>query len=168
MKSPWLLRILALAGLVLSAYLLTLKLTGRISYLAGCGEGSGCENVLGSRWSQFFYVPVTAFSGMMYALLLATTWRPFRPVCAALAVCFAGAALWFFGILAFVLEAFCPWCSAAHAIGLTCAVILAWKLKKDDRLPGSGRSGVLAGAGALAVLMLGQVFGPVPETHAIT
>ena len=75
MRIHWCLRILAVAGLAISLYLLILKLTGRISYVVGCGEGSGCANVLGSRWSQFFHVPVTAFAAAMYATLLVATWR---------------------------------------------------------------------------------------------
>ena len=78
MKIRPLLRIFALAGLAISAYLLVLRLTGQISYLAGCGEGSGCANVLGSRWSQFFHVPITAFSSGMYLVLLVATWKPNR------------------------------------------------------------------------------------------
>lgn len=166
MRSPWLLRILALAGLSISVYLLVLKLTGQISYLVGCGEGSGCANVLGSRWSQFFYIPVTAFAAAMYATLLAVTWKPSRPVYAGLAICLAGAALWFYGILIFELKAFCPWCAAAHAIGLTCAGILAWTLKTRDDIKGNLHLGVVAGILAMAVFVLGQVNGPVPDTHA--
>ena len=79
MKTTWALRILAFAGLAISVYLLTLKLTGKITYLVGCGEGSGCANVLGSRWSQFFYIPVSAFAAVMYAALLVATWKDGAP-----------------------------------------------------------------------------------------
>lgn len=168
MRSTWFLRILALAGLSISVYLLALKLTGRISYLVGCGEGSGCANVLGSRWSQFFYVPVTAFASAMYVVLLVSTWKPSRPVYAGLAICFAGAAFWFYGILIFELKAFCPWCAAAHAIGLTCAGVLAWTLKKQDAIKGNVHLGVVGGILAMAVFVLGQVNGPVPDTHAVS
>ena len=44
MKSPLLLRILAAGGFLISLYLLTLKLTGKIDYLVGCGAGSGCNS----------------------------------------------------------------------------------------------------------------------------
>lgn len=167
MRSPWILRLLALLGLLLSGYLLGLKLTGRISYLVGCGAGSGCENVLGSRWSQFYYIPVTAFAVGMYALLLVATWKPSRPLCAGLAIGLGGAALWFYGILIFELKAFCPWCTAAHAIGLICAVLLARTLKKEEGLQGSSRLGLVAGAMGIAGLVLGQIFGPVPDTHVV-
>lgn len=166
MKTTWILRALAVAGLVISLYLLTLKLTGKISYLVGCGEGSGCANVLGSRWSQFFYIPVSAFAAAMYAALLLATWKPSRPVFAGLAICFAGAAFWFYGILLVELKAFCPWCAAAHAIGLTCAGVLAWSLKKHESMKGNAYFGVIGGLFGVLVLVFGQIMGPVPATHA--
>lgn len=162
------LRVLALAGLFISSYLLVLKLTGRISYLVGCGEGSGCANVLGSRWSQFFYLPVTAFSAGMYALLFLATWRPSRTLCAGLAICFGGAAFWFYGVLLFDLKAFCPWCVTAHLIGLTSAVLLACNLRGESKLSGGMGFGALGGMLALSVLVLGQLFGPVPQTHTVS
>lgn len=168
MKNPWLLRLLAFAGLAISLYLLTLKLTGRITYLVGCGEGSGCDNVLGSRWSQFFYVPVTALAATLYAILLAATFKPNRLLYAGLAIAFTGAALWFYGILLFELKAFCPWCAAAHLIGLTCAVLLFLTLRKRSDLGGNVHLGVVGGLFAVILLVLGQILGPIPATHEET
>ena len=54
MNSPWLLRALALAGFLIAGYLCTEKATGEIDSIVGYGGGSGCANVLGSRWSQYF------------------------------------------------------------------------------------------------------------------
>lgn len=168
MKIRLILRVLAFLGLAISGYLLYLKLTDQITYLVGCGEGSGCANVLGSRWSQVFMVPVTAMATGMYLVLLISTWKPSRMVFGALAVCFAGAALWFYGILLFVLKEFCPWCTTAHAIGLACAVLLFLYLRKDRALEGKAVGGVVAGLLGLVVLVLGQVYGPVPDTHAVS
>lgn len=168
MKIRLILRILAFLGLAISGYLLYLKLTDQITYLVGCGEGSGCANVLGSRWSQIFLVPVTAMAAVMYLVLLISTWKPSRMVFAGLAVCLAGAALWFYGILLFELKEFCPWCTTAHAIGLACAVLLFLYLKKDRNLEGKASRGVVGGLLALAVLVLGQIYGPIPDTHAVS
>ena len=168
MKSPWLLRLLALAGLAISLYLFVLKLTGRIDYLVGCGAGSGCDNVLGSRWSQWFHLPVTGLAAGMYAALLLATWRPSRPVYAGLAICFAGAALWFYAILIFELKAFCPWCATAHLIGLGCAVLLALTLRTQKSIGGKTPHGIIGGIVAILVLILGQLYGPVPDTHALS
>ncbi|MDE0826345.1 MAG: vitamin K epoxide reductase family protein [Akkermansiaceae bacterium] len=168
MKIRLILRILAVLGLAISGYLLYLKLTDQITYLVGCGEGSGCAEVLGSRWSQVFLVPVTAMAMGMYLVLLISTWKPSRMVLAGLAVCFAGAAVWFYGILLFVLKEFCPWCTTAHAIGLTCALLLLQYLKKERTLKGKASGGIVGGVLAMVVLVLGQIFGPVPETHAVS
>ena len=66
MKSPWILRFLTLAGLGICSYLGGLKLAGKTTSLAGCGAGSGCSNVLGSEWSQFFGIPVSVLAGAVY------------------------------------------------------------------------------------------------------
>ena len=92
MKSPWILRVLALAGLTICGYLGALKFTGQTTSIVGCGAGSGCSNVLGSEWSQFLGVPVSVLAGVVYLALLTTTWRPSRPLYGAFAICLTGAA----------------------------------------------------------------------------
>jgi protein-disulfide isomerase len=152
--------------MILSGWLLSQKLTGSITYLAGCGSGSGCAGVLGSRWSQWFYLPVTALSLGLYALLFAVSFSRRRSavLSLALATCFTGAAIWFAVVQAFVLHSFCPWCLAAHLLGIGAAVILfrsvAWK---DDSK--AVKPGLLVGLAGLVVLVAGQVFGPVPQSH---
>lgn len=167
MTSLKLLRFLSICGFLISAYLLSLKLTGQIDSIAGCGAGSGCANVLGSRWSQVFLIPVTAFSTGLYALLLASTFKPSRVVYAALAICFTGGALWFFGILIFEIKAFCPWCTAMHAIGLVSSILLVLLLrgKKLRYLKGGTSLGMVGGGLAIMVFIAGQIFGPIPQTH---
>ena len=88
------LRFSSLAGLLLSGWLLFQKATGSITYLVGCGAGSGCANVLGSRWSQWFLIPVTALSLLLYAALLVLTFRPRRLPLLAIGTSLAGAAIW--------------------------------------------------------------------------
>lgn len=198
------LRLLALGGLLLSGWLLIQKATGKITYLVGCGAGSGCENVLGSRWSQWFYVPVTALSLLLYAALLLFTFKRQRTALLAIGTCLAGAAIWFGIVQAFILRSFCPWCLSAHLIGLGCAIMIflgergsreapatplpapappTGKSKKNEKdrqketvassqaaplskaPPSSWLPGIAAGLVAIAVLVLGQAFGPVPDTH---
>ena len=66
-------RILALLGFGVSAYLVWMKLTGQITSVVGCGGEGGCSNVLGSQWSQWFFIPVTAVSACFYLCLLYTS-----------------------------------------------------------------------------------------------
>ncbi|WP_367875032.1 vitamin K epoxide reductase family protein [Luteolibacter sp. Populi] len=161
------LRLLAACGLLLSGYLLIQKATGKISYLVGCGTGSGCENVLGSQWSQWFHVPVTALSLLLYAALFFLTFKPQRTALLAIATGLAGAAIWFGIVQGFILKSFCPWCLSAHLIGLACAA-LAFRSQWSRAATPAGTTGLLGGLAAIAVLIAGQVFGPAPDTHLET
>ncbi len=170
MQSPWALRLLALAGLTICGYLGVLKLAGQTTSIVGCGTGSGCSNVLGSEWSQFFGVPVSVLAGIVYLALLITTWRPSRALYGAIAISLTGAALWFIGLLYFTIKAVCPWCLAMHTIGIITSIILVLSLNK---LPASNpsaplRLAPLGAIAALLVLALGQLLGPKPDTHART
>jgi uncharacterized membrane protein/protein-disulfide isomerase len=157
------LRLASIGGLLLSGWLLLQKATGSINYLVGCGAGSGCANVLGSRWSQWFLIPVTALSLLLYAALLFLTFRPRRTALLAVATALAGAAIWFALVQAVILRSFCPWCLAAHAIGIACAALIFRRHAGGARE--ARRTGLLAGLAATAVLVAGQVLGPVPDTH---
>ncbi|MGJ8695695.1 MAG: vitamin K epoxide reductase family protein [Verrucomicrobiaceae bacterium] len=159
-----LVRIFALIGLAISAYLLILKLNGTISSIKGCGDGAGCANVLGSRWSQWFGLPVSAFSSLLYAGLLALTFRPKPRLLLTIACLLVGAALWFSGLQLLVIKAFCPWCFATHLIGLLTAALI-WKTL-PSKLPFA--PALLPATGALTILVLGQLFGPQPATHLIS
>jgi uncharacterized membrane protein len=180
------LRLLSIGGLLLSGYL-SFAYAGPEKYLVGCGGGSGCADALGSKWSQWFLVPVTALSLSLYAALLFLTFKPRRTPLLAIATALAGAALWFGIVQAFILKSFCPWCLTAHAIGLTCSALIfrskaispsepmltaVGSKRKQPDLPVSTKNsmmpGVLAGLAAVAVLITGQVFGPAPDTHLET
>ena len=133
MKNPLLLRVLALTGFGICAYLGVLKLTGQISSIKGCGAGSGCANVLGSEWSQFLGVPVSVLAGVLYLGLFAATWRPSRPLYLGFLICLAGAAAWFLGLLYIKMKAFCPWCAAMHSIGIFTSIVLAAAMRHLKR-----------------------------------
>ena len=170
MKSPWILRVLALAGLTICGYLAALKFTGQTTSIVGCGAGSGCSNVLGSEWSQFLGVPVSVLAGVVYLALLTTTWRPSRPLYGAFAICLSGAALWFIGLLYFTIKAVCPWCLAMHTIGILSSIVLVLSL---TQLPATNprtplRFAPLGAITALLVLVLVQLLGPKPDTDART
>ena len=171
MKNPLLLRVLALTGFGICAYLGVLKLTGQISSIKGCGAGSGCANVLGSEWSQFLGVPVSVLAGVLYLGLFAATWRPSRPLYLGFLICLAGAAAWFLGLLYIKMKAFCPWCAAMHSIGIFTSIVLAAAVRHLKRPEKPEKpfcyAPPAAGAGLL-ILILGQVYGPKPPTHAAT
>jgi len=159
-------RVLAVIGLAISGYLLFLKLNGTITSIRGCGGSGGCENVLGSQWSQWFGIPVSAFSTLLYAGLIALTFNPSKVVLKGIAVVLLAAALWFIGLQIFVIKSFCPWCCATHAVGLAAAFAIFRAISGGNKDSSSGRA-TLAGLALFAVLVLGQIFGPGPETHSI-
>ncbi|MEM1084961.1 MAG: vitamin K epoxide reductase family protein [Verrucomicrobiota bacterium] len=159
------LRMLAVAGFAISAWLLIQKLNGSINSLAGCGEGSGCSNVLGSRWSQIFHLPVSAISVVLYAGLLGLSFRPRSGPLLTIAILLLGAALWFTLVQALILKAFCPWCLATHTVGLAAGLTILFGL---DPKPSHPIKPVLLGVGMLMALVVGQKLGPTPKTHLMT
>lgn len=130
----WLIRLLTLAAIGVSGYLLSVSLMSQGLPL-GCGAGSGCEVVLSSRWSNVFGIPVSGLAACIYLAMFAAscTVSPHFPldrqrtawsVLLLLAFVVAGSAVWFVFLQAVVLRAFCPWCMAGHGIGLLLAAIV--------------------------------------------
>jgi hypothetical protein len=118
--------------------------------------------VLASRWSSLLGVPIPAFGTLVYALLLLSVFRRLEILRLPLLGGIAGAALWFIAVQAFILGKFCPWCMAAHGIGLAivpCAVLTekagAWR-----------RVSAWVGLAVFAIVPM-QVFGPVKSGHRI-
>lgn len=160
-----LIRTLAVLGFLISSYLLILKLTGKITSLVGCGEGSGCMNVLGSATSQLWVVPVSGLAAGMYALILFATWKvPSRPLYLAFGICLCGAAAWFVGVLIYM-GAFCAWCTTMHLIGVATAVVLFREVKKSEEKKGNMHFGIVGGVFAVLLMIVGELIDSEPETH---
>ena len=157
MKADRALLALAVLGAALNA-ILFFRISGVT--LAGCGGGSGCDSVLASEWSAVFLVPLPVAGLAVYlALLVAVVRKPGRLV-GMLAGVIAGAAVWLIAVQAFVLGAFCPWCMAAHAVGLLVA----------GRVMRKSRASKLTGGWALVssvVLAGGQWLGPERAGHRL-
>ena len=67
----WILCILSVLAFALSLWLTIQKWTGNIDSLAGCGSGSDCANVLGSKWSMVMgLIPVSVFSCLLYLVMV--------------------------------------------------------------------------------------------------
>jgi len=148
---------LALAGFAINALLLVRRLSG--GGIAGCG--SSCEDVLNSRWSQVFGIPVTVLGLLAYAVLMvafATQNRRWVGPCVGVII---GAAGWFILVQAVMIGRFCPWCMAAHGIGVLIAVLGIW------------RHGIavvpMVSSAIIAMLAVGllQSYGPLPVTHRV-
>ncbi len=125
--------LLSLAALGISAYLSYVSLVNGQSP-AGCGSGSGCAEVLASKWSRVAGVPVSLLAVLTYlSVLIAfpasgsqsdSTRKLSRLALSLTAALIVSSALWFIYLQAFVLKAFCPYCMAGHTLGLLLAVLL--------------------------------------------
>jgi uncharacterized membrane protein len=118
--------ILATLAAILAGYLLWAT-TGERAQVFGCGEGSGCNKVLRSRWSLWLGQPVSLFAIGFYALFLfgilalrtapegKTKWLPgFVSIAASAGLVI----LWFIGIQVVVIGSFCAYCLTDHGLGL--------------------------------------------------
>ena len=168
MTSGHLRRIAGLASLGIalgiSLYLAWNSLGG--SSVAGCsGEGSGCHNVLSSKWGYVLGLPVSLTGLPIYGSLLFFSLFPYRhsrALTGTLSILVAGAALWFATVQILILKAFCPWCCATHGFAVLATVLLAFSPR-----PGSAPRRPLLSASlalpALGGLIFLQILGSAPD-----
>ena len=128
--------LLLAACLALAGWMVFHSLAG--ARLVGCGAGSGCDSVMGSPWAYVLGgVPVSLPAVVVYLLLAVCILflggnkpedraldRILWPLMLFLSGCIVGAALWFCILQAFVIHAFCPWCTALHLLGCLLAVLV--------------------------------------------
>lgn len=159
---------LVLAAAV-ALYLVWVSVTG--GSVAGCGPGSNCDQVLQSRWSKWFGLPVSAFSLLIYGALLAASRglrgdatdaqrQRARQLILPATILVLGAALWFAVLQFGVIKAICPYCMTAHALGSIAALLLLGTLMRNpavrlDRSTAFGLAGIAVAL--LAVLVGGQL-----------
>jgi uncharacterized membrane protein len=179
-------RLLIIAAAGISAYLLSVSLTG--GRAVGCGPGSACDEVLQSRWAYVFGIPVSALALVVDLALLLTSFacgkkstpkqrRGAWEIMVPCAVLVLGAALWFVALQAFVLHRFCPWCMAAHSSGALAAILLLLRVpvtdavERRDKDPGISRTTVVKFTAfaviAIALLGVAQTFAP-GKTYSVT
>lgn len=170
----WCLRLLCLTALLISGYLAWSAI--RLQPVIGCSGSQliDCEHVLNSHWSKVLGVPVSVPAVGLYSSLLGLLAFAGRPaphefqrllslVLSAGFLTAGWAALWFIGLQVLVLQHLCPWCLAAHACGLSLAVLaLTWGSRAAGLLP--VMSAGLGLAGALAAV---QWLSPVPATFEV-
>ncbi len=135
--------VLALLGVLVSAYLLLYKLGVLGSVI--CVGSNGCERVQLSRWSEFLGVPVAAYGVAGYVLLLAVALFGLRPEQVArpgptrwitglsgLGVLFS---LYLLGLELLKIHAVCIWCSASGVLILAIFLVSAGALPGFSRAP---------------------------------
>ena len=164
-SSKRVLLLLACAGLCLNLLLLWWKWSDPSASIAGCGGGSGCANVLASRWSQVAGIPVSLPGAMMYLGIFATViWRKWSALLVCLMTLGVGA-LWFMVVQAAVLHQFCPWCNTAHLVGLAAVAVGLHGLRGSEGFRAGCVTATMCAVGLVAVLAMIQVITPAPATH---
>ena len=157
--------VLCSIGFGLCLWLLAQDLASGEATPAGCGGGP-CDEVLQSRWSRLFHIPVAAFGLAAYLLFAISFVRRLRWLRTPALGAIVGGAIWFIFVQALLLENFCPWCMAAHAVALTLGLLgffgVAGSPGRKPILNKLAVSGIAAGGLALA-----QIFGPDPSTHRV-
>ncbi len=170
-RVKWMLVVLLVAAAGMSMWLTVEKFAGRINSLAGCGAGSGCANVLGSKWSVVFGVfPVSLFSLVLYIAVLASLWmdgsrvRWFRVLAAWM---FLGAAVWFTALQLFVLHVICPYCMTMHGLGVVLGVLILCMEYKERGVAGRFVLPLLLAVVMVAALAAVQYLGSEPASYRV-
>ncbi len=152
----------ALAGFALNFMLFA---GSRGASLAGCGGSEDCSALMASRWSRVFGIPVTVFGMAVYLgvmVFMPGFGRRWMPVLLGMIL---GAAGWLIPVQWLLEGKFCPWCMAAHAVGLL--TVLLGFLHLAGAGCGKALSKHILTAGFVSFLILApaQLFGPIPKSH---
>ena len=179
----WISRILvAFAGLV-AGYLAWASISA--GPIAGCDGGSGCEQVLTSRWAYIAGIPVSVGAVGVYLALLVMSFpgrsrqsrfqlgqRAQRAIWM-LALVVVGSVIWFVSLQLFVIKGFCKFCMTSHAAGLVGAVLMLVIVLRSGGHPTLGSAlskrwvwGSL-GIGLVGCFVLAQIYLPQPARHQV-
>lgn len=155
----------ALATVALALCIVMALHSLRETQMIGCGAGSSCDSVMGSRWSSLMgVIPVAGIAAGVYlAILLCLCFvkdKEIAPLAWKFLLAFGGAilgsAIWFFILQKWVLGQFCKYCMATHATGIAVAGLLWYQARKNCPSkwnPACAAAGLLLAAG-LAVFQL--------------
>lgn len=105
--------------------------------MPGCGHDSGCQAVLGSRWSRWLGISVTIPATILYLCLITSALIQVfsrsgsaRVVAGemllAAALCTGAAAIWFVLLQLLVLRRWCMYCLTLHCIGTLLCILAIW------------------------------------------
>lgn len=126
-----LLALIAVAGTLISAYLTWSHLRGTVPVCVG--DGSGCETVQTSRYSEILGVPVAVLGLLAYAsLLFSAAIRGERAALFGLFVALVGTlfSAYLTWLELFVIRAICQWCVASAVLVTTALLLTVFRLKR--------------------------------------
>ena len=164
----WTLRFFLFAAAAISAYLLFVSLI-QGGLPAGCGSGSGCAEVLTSRWSSVLGIPVSGPALLVYLTMLVTSFfiSPQAPVfwqrwgwflLVTLAFLTVLSAAWFIVLQHFVLNSVCAYCMAGHACGLASAAVIFLHMPRATNEPPRAAGSLTLPGGRHRLVLLASVF----------
>lgn len=133
---PLSIALLALAGLAVSGYLLTVHWGWWTAVCLGVGD---CELVNTSRFSELFGIPVALLGMGAYAAILGLSLAVWREVYAEIArrllLLLAAIGVAFSAYLTyielFVLREICPWCVLSAILITLIAILSGWELREE-------------------------------------
>jgi uncharacterized membrane protein len=156
----------ALAGVGINLILLVRRYSDAAAGIAGCGGGS-CDEVLASRWSVVFGIPVAGFGVLVYAAVLVAVIAGRRRWLPWLLGIIAGAAIWLVFVQAVLLGIFCLWCLVGHGIGLVVLGLGSMRLSVCPPMVGTFRTLTRSLAVTFVGIGLMQVYGRIPDGHRL-
>lgn len=164
----WLLlvRVLLVSAMVITGYLSLVSLS-QGSGVPGCGPESSCDQVLSSQWASWLGIPITLPGLVLYGVFLLNSFLMnsaqvdkakrslnLQVICA---FSILAGAMWFVGVQAVAIKAFCPYCCTAHALASAASILFLTQVNSfGSRL--SVRMN-FAGAGMAALVFVGLVAG---------
>ena len=132
--------------------------------MAGCGPGSPCDRVMGSSWAYFLNVPVSAPALAAYLGLLissaavtsrkATTRNRAWNAAFCLGILVICSAVYFTWLQVGVVRSICKFCTSAHFLSVTGAILLLTQIPRPQFRDASGANLRLARPAMLAILAL--------------
>ena len=162
----WAIRALTLVALLVSAYL---TWTSFQPVDIACTGASDCDDVLASKWSRWFNIPVSLLGLLAYATLFGCSWflavDEFEPrrsrivwiIVLAMGFTAAASGIWFIALQAVAIGSFCVYCLTIHMCGFACAVLLLLNLpsagESDDFSHMSAMLGVPASGASMGGLV---------------
>ncbi len=160
----WIVTLAGVAAAAIAGYLTWQSLVMGV-LPAGCGEGSGCGEVLTSKYARLWDIPVSAMALVAYAVLVGLVIagrKSHAPLLwnlvMTLSVAILGSAGWFVYLQLGQLKAICSWCMTDHALGTVAAVgAIGLAVSRRGQIGHTPLiNGVMAGLALAAVLAISQ------------
>ena len=128
-RNLMIIRVVALIALALSGYILWTTMN-QSAQLAGCGEGSGCDAVLQTKWSSWFGMPVSAGALVVYGVifvlsfLVSSSKSPSWLLLVFFSLLASASGVWFMFLQVFLIKSYCIYCSLVHLCGIVITILV--------------------------------------------